>query len=352
MGTERWSNLNNVFQFIRIEDTAYDRNNPRIMYLADTGEPRAKADATTGRLRRDATGGGPYMNGRLYKLELGSRPVDGREALDRARSELDALRYDDPTLRTSPTTSRRRSASDPTYHRRAPGSHNAQPALATATNARIWRYDLTTHALSVVAEVNQSVPGSPVTAKGSWESSGVVDASPCSAPARSWSTCRPTAGTCRPRPATTRPLSPDARPAAAAAPRRRRKRCSTGRQGQEDGHDADKTHPKTDNGVSVSRSISGEGEEQALAAVSPAARTYDLAAGDSAGSFHDYRFLPLSRPRMERPAPRPRAALPLAPADRLPVSLGKASRIRPAILSSVSSGFVAVGRLWHRTAPF
>ncbi len=44
---EHWSNLNNVFQFIRIEDTAYDRRNPRISYLADTGEPRAVPDPAT-----------------------------------------------------------------------------------------------------------------------------------------------------------------------------------------------------------------------------------------------------------------------------------------------------------------
>ena len=42
---EHWSNLNNVFQFIRIEDLAYDRTNGKTLYFADTGEPRAK---TTG----------------------------------------------------------------------------------------------------------------------------------------------------------------------------------------------------------------------------------------------------------------------------------------------------------------
>ena len=33
--------LNNVFQFIRAEDIAYDRNKSNVVYLADTGEPRA-----------------------------------------------------------------------------------------------------------------------------------------------------------------------------------------------------------------------------------------------------------------------------------------------------------------------
>jgi hypothetical protein len=46
-GLESWSNANNVFQFIRVEDIAYDRNDPNVDYVADTGEPRALPDATT-----------------------------------------------------------------------------------------------------------------------------------------------------------------------------------------------------------------------------------------------------------------------------------------------------------------
>ena len=34
---ENWSNENNVFQFIRLEDLAYDKNDPRTVYIADTG---------------------------------------------------------------------------------------------------------------------------------------------------------------------------------------------------------------------------------------------------------------------------------------------------------------------------
>ena len=50
-----------------------------------------------------------------------------------------------------------------------------------------------------------------------------------------------------------------------------------------------------------------------------------------------YRLLLFSRPRMERPAPRPRAAFPLAPAERFPASFENASSTRPAILSSAPS---------------
>ena len=42
---EDWSNANNVFQFIRVEDIAYDPDNPRVVYFTDTGERRALTDA-------------------------------------------------------------------------------------------------------------------------------------------------------------------------------------------------------------------------------------------------------------------------------------------------------------------
>ena len=34
---ENWSNANNVFQFVRVEDMAYDPDDPRVVYFADTG---------------------------------------------------------------------------------------------------------------------------------------------------------------------------------------------------------------------------------------------------------------------------------------------------------------------------
>ena len=44
-------------------------------------------------------------------------------------------------------------------------------------NARVWRYGLPAGGLTVVAEVNQAVPGAPTLNRGSWESSGIVDVS-------------------------------------------------------------------------------------------------------------------------------------------------------------------------------
>jgi hypothetical protein len=187
---ERWSNLNNVFQFIRIEDTAYDRSNPRVVYMADTGEPRALADAATTRLRRAASGtNGPYMNGRIWKLVLGADPLTGATLDILPGANFDSGGYANPDVVHQPDNVE--TAGGALYIQEDPGSHNSSspprdaagnllyPAFPSATNARVWRYDLTTGGPpQVVAEVNQAVPGAPTTlAKATWESSGIVDAS-------------------------------------------------------------------------------------------------------------------------------------------------------------------------------
>ncbi len=101
---ENWSNANNVFQFIRTEDIAYDKNNPRIIYIADTGEPRALPDPGlgTGRLRRGPSGTlGPYPNGRIFKMVLNANDptiVDSLSVLINA----DAGGYNNPAALHNP----------------------------------------------------------------------------------------------------------------------------------------------------------------------------------------------------------------------------------------------------------
>lgn len=63
---EDWSNANNVFQFVRIEDIAYDPDAPRTVYFTDTGNTRL-LDPGTGRLYR-ASSGGAGSNGRIFKM--------------------------------------------------------------------------------------------------------------------------------------------------------------------------------------------------------------------------------------------------------------------------------------------
>lgn len=169
---ENWSNANNVFQFIRIEDLATDKHNPRVVYFADTGEPRAIADAVTGRLRRGPSGTqGPYPNGRIFKMVMNAGDptvVDSLSVLINA----DAGGYNNPAALHNPDNLDTSASS--LMIQEDPGSHNNY-APNSGPSARVWRYDLGTGALSVVAEVDQSQD--PAAREGTWESSGIVDAS-------------------------------------------------------------------------------------------------------------------------------------------------------------------------------
>jgi secreted PhoX family phosphatase len=75
---EQWSNDNNIFQFVRIEDIAYDPDSPRTVYFADTGTSRLAESETTGRLVRLGSGG-TTSNGRIFKMVMNAtnpRAVD------------------------------------------------------------------------------------------------------------------------------------------------------------------------------------------------------------------------------------------------------------------------------------
>jgi hypothetical protein len=183
-GLENWSNANNVFQFIRIEDTAYDRKHRNVMYLADTGEPRAIPDPSTGRLGRGPAGTmGPYPNGRIFKMVLDRKDpkkvhsltvlIDGDARGAASAGALDLIHNPDNMETTK----------DLLLFQEDPGSQNQYP-LGTGTTARIWAYDLKNGgAPYVVARVNQSADNGPTDKNasranaGGWESSGIVDAS-------------------------------------------------------------------------------------------------------------------------------------------------------------------------------
>jgi hypothetical protein len=171
---ESWSNANNVFQFIRIEDIAYDRTRKNVVYLADTGEPRAIPDATTGRLRRGPSGTtGLYPNGRIFKLVLDKKNPLEVESLSilSQNTDFDAGGYNNENVAHQPdnveTTDKALLITED------PGLHNQG-----GTAARVWRYDQKTGALDVVLRVDHSSdPTTPKQALGNWESSGIVDAS-------------------------------------------------------------------------------------------------------------------------------------------------------------------------------
>jgi hypothetical protein len=163
-GLENWSKTEHVFQFIRIEDLAYDRNDSHIVYFADTGEPRAVRNTTTGLLDRGPSGTtGPFPNGRVFKMVLDptdptvvtslSVLIDGDLG---GYNNVGALHQPD-NLETTATS---------ILITEDPGGHNR---FAGATNARLWRYDLATGDMTTVAVVSDPTAD--------WESSGVVDAS-------------------------------------------------------------------------------------------------------------------------------------------------------------------------------
>jgi len=169
-----------VFQFIRVEDIAYNRTSPRTVYLADTGEPRAISSGT--RLGRGSSGtNGAYPNGRIYELRLGSNPLAGATLDILPGANFDLGGYQNANVVHQPDNLE--TTRDALYIQEDTGAHNSSSpptgyaAFPGATNARIWRYDLTTRALTVVAEVNQAITGAPAAARGTWESSGIVDAS-------------------------------------------------------------------------------------------------------------------------------------------------------------------------------
>jgi hypothetical protein len=120
---EDWSNDENVFQFIRVEDIAYDPDNPRVVYFADTGNSRlAHPDPDTGRLYRAASGG-TNTNGRIFKMVLNAADptiVDSFSIL------VDALSLS-PVMRSPDNLD---------------VGHNSIMVQEDNSNAKIWMYDL------------------------------------------------------------------------------------------------------------------------------------------------------------------------------------------------------------------
>ncbi len=179
---EDWSNENDVFQFIRVEDIAYDRNDSNIVYFADTGEPRAIPDATTGRLARGpSTAMGPYPNGRIFKMVLDEEDPTVVESLS-ILIDADEGGYGNRDVIHQPDNIE--TTANGILIQEDPGSHNQANDGPTGSTARIWHYDFSDESLDVVAKVNQSqdegpddVDTSGAARAGAWESSGIVDAS-------------------------------------------------------------------------------------------------------------------------------------------------------------------------------
>jgi hypothetical protein len=147
-GLEDWSNANNVFQFIRVEDIAYDPDSPRTIYFADTGASVAP-NPTTGRLSPGAS----VQRGRIFKMVMNSkdpRIVDSLSVLADGNDAATNFNHPDNVAL----------------------SHASLMVQEDTSGARIWRYDLASGGWSVVANVIDP-PGFSGTPPG--ESSGILD---------------------------------------------------------------------------------------------------------------------------------------------------------------------------------
>jgi Bacterial protein of unknown function (DUF839) len=188
----------NVFRFVRLEDIAYDKNDPNVVYIADTG--RASLSTAT----PPAPAKGLSTNGRIWKMVLDeddptvveslSILIEGDDHLTAAQDLAGAFHeiHQPDNIDTT--------ANGSLLVTEDPSTNNqySLPRGDNETPARLWRIDLDAAdpdadaARVTAAEVDQALderPGydvdgpqtTPPTLQparlGVWESSGVIDAS-------------------------------------------------------------------------------------------------------------------------------------------------------------------------------
>jgi hypothetical protein len=171
---EYWSQLNNVFQFVRVEDIAYDKRPgmENIVYVVDSGRGTAGASQA-----------GRSTNGRVWKMELDPNDptvvtsfsifVEGDDNPVKTLNEI----HQPDNIESTPSG---------ILVTEDPGSSQQFPVGSTdpnATTARLW-YVPFSGTPEVVVKVDQSADGGPTDVDGrpngnwgAWESSGIVDAS-------------------------------------------------------------------------------------------------------------------------------------------------------------------------------
>ena len=173
---ERWSDDNGVFQFVRVEDIAYDKRPGmgNVVYLADSGRGTAGVPQA-----------GRSTNGRIWKMVLD--PDDPTQVLSMS---IFVEGDDNPvkTLGEIHQPDNLETTANSLLVTEDPGSSQQFPFGSTdpnATEGRLWRVPIANPAgAEVAAKVDQSadsgptdVDGRPAGNLGAWESSGVVDAS-------------------------------------------------------------------------------------------------------------------------------------------------------------------------------
>jgi hypothetical protein len=175
---EYWSDINNVFQFVRIEDMAYDKRpgSGNVVYIVDSGRGRTPTQSLD-------TPNFRSTNGRVWKMVLDPNDptvvtsltvfVEGDDNPVKTLNEVHQPDNIETTQNGILLTE------DPGSSQQFP-TGSPDPA---ATTARLW-YVPFSGSPQVVVNVNQSadggptdVDGRPLGNMGAWESSGIVDAS-------------------------------------------------------------------------------------------------------------------------------------------------------------------------------
>ncbi len=171
---EYWSQLNNVFQFVRVEDIAYDQRAGmgNVMYVVDSG--------------RGSTGPsqpGRSTNGRVWKMVLD--PADPTVV----QSMSIIVEGDDNPVKTIGEVHQPdnvETTANGLLLTEDPGSSQQFPAGSTdpnATTGRLWFVPFS-GTPQVVVKIDQSLDGSAIDVDGrapgnlgGWETTGIVDAS-------------------------------------------------------------------------------------------------------------------------------------------------------------------------------
>ena len=177
---EYWSDINNVFQFVRIEDIAYDKRPGmgNVVYIVDSGRGR-RVDQSLDTPNFKST------NGRVWRMELDKYDPTKVTSLTVLVEGDDA---DVKTLTEVHQPDNVESTPNGLFLTEDPGSSQQFPAGSTdplATTARLWYVPLADPAAAqVVAKVDQSADGGATDVDGrlagswgAWESTGIVDAS-------------------------------------------------------------------------------------------------------------------------------------------------------------------------------
>ena len=177
---EYWSQLNNVFDFVRVEDIAYDKRPGmgNVVYVVDSGRGTAGVSQA-----------GRSTNGRVWKMVLD--PEDPT----RVTSLTIAVEGDDNPVKTLSEVHQPdniETTKTGLLLTEDPGSSQqfvlADQGLPNATTARLW-YVPFSGSPEVVVKIDQSADGGPTDVGpaptgnlsignwGAWETTGIVDAS-------------------------------------------------------------------------------------------------------------------------------------------------------------------------------